>query len=639
MCGIAGLAGGYIPGLVARMNEAQKHRGPDGDGIFEDPQSQIALGHVRLSVLDLSNAAKQPMGTRDGRFILIYNGEIYNYRELRKELESKGEQFSSSGDTEVLLSGLAMEGVGFLQKLNGIFAFAFWDSLKKELLLARDPLGVKPLYLAEPAPGNLAFASEIKALLVDPRVDRSPDFVALLQHLSFCHSSGTRTALKTIRRLEGGHFLRWTGESKSYRISSFWKPQFHRSPRSYADAVDSLRIAAKRAVARQLVSDVPVGAFLSGGLDSTLLASLVTPEIKSEFRCYTVTYPSEENRLDRAEEDGPFAQRVARRLAVPHLECEIKPNVVDLWPTLLYYLDEPIADPAAIACYLISNVARTHRTKVLLSGQGADELFGGYPRYQAMSATRIFGSMPSFIRRAVSSWGRSLPGAREGRIGAKLRRIRRVLSTIEMDPDRRFMSYCANTPDEAALRVLSPEFRNEIHGTLPTDECIRHMNEVGLDGVDRWLERDLKVYLPNHNLLYTDKMSMAVGVEARVPLLDMELVNLATSMPPEWKVNQGTTKMVLRDASKGIVSEEVLNRPKAGFGAPYRKWLRYDLSEMWNDLTSPSGVRLRGWFDPVELQRIRNVSQSGQEDLYMLQWAVLTVELWARQFMMSRNSA
>jgi asparagine synthase (glutamine-hydrolysing) len=614
------------------MNEVQKHRGPDGQGIFEDANSNVALAHVRLSILDLSSAAAQPMRSADGRFVIVFNGEIYNFKDLRDGLKSRGESFVSSGDTEVLLRGLALEGEGFLSKLNGIFAFALWDNLKKELLLARDPLGVKPLYIAEPAPGNLAFASEIKALLLDPRLDRSPDYVALMQHLSFCHASGSRTAFKAVRRLEGGDVLRWSADTRTYRITRFWRPKFDRRNGSYFDGVYALRQAARKAVERQLVSDVPVGAFFSGGLDSTLISALLSADHKKKFDCYTITYPSAENVVDSAEEDGPFAHRVAERLGLSHIEWEIKPDVMDLWPNLLYHLDEPIADPAAIACYLISNLARNNKTKVLLSGQGADELFGGYPRYRAMNATRMARFFPQALRSTLGIWGRWLPGAREGKIGAKIRRIRRVLSTIEKDPDHRFMSYCANTPDEAVLSILSPEFRRQIQESLPTDECVRHMNDVGLEGVNRWLERDLTVYLPNHNLLYTDKMSMAVGVEARVPLLDMEIVDLVTTMPPEWKVTPGATKLILRDASRGLVPDEVITRPKAGFGAPYRKWLRYDLRSLWDELSSEAVVAKRGWFDVKGLQAIRSLSQGGKEDLYMLQWAVLTIELWARQF-------
>lgn len=637
MCGIAGFVGGFQSGLSRRLLGLIEHRGPDGQGVWEDRRYGVTLCHSRLSILDLTQAAAQPMISADGRHILVFNGEIYNFRELRQGLESIGQRFKSTGDTEVLLRGLVLEGADFLGRLNGIFAIAFWDSQSREMLLARDPLGVKPLYYAEPSGGGLAFASEIKALFAMPGIPATPEFEVLLQHLAFCHASGDATAFRGIRRLSGGCALRWSASS-GCRITQYWTARHGTELTNRTEALGQLREAIASAVTRQLVSDVPVGAFFSGGIDSTLLAVLGVPRLGNKFHCYTITYPSQQNMLDGAEEDGPYAARVAEQLGLSHIKWEIKPEVADLWPRLLYHLDEPIADPAAIGCFLISQLARNNHTKVLLSGQGADELFGGYPRYRVMNATGFSDYLPRSVRKAVAWAGSTLSGAREGRIGSGLRRIRRVLVSFDQDPDRRFMSYCANSPDDAILSVLSPQIRNQLGDRLPSDECLRHMDEVGLRGVDRWLERDLSVYLPNHNLLYTDKMSMAAGVETRVPLLDLELVKLVTAMPVEWKIRRGVTKAILRDAARGIVPDEVIDRPKAGFCAPYRKWLRYDLGEMWEDLTSESVVKRRGWFDHAALKRIRKVSQSGAEDLYMLQWAVLTLELWARQFI-DRNPA
>jgi asparagine synthase (glutamine-hydrolysing) len=638
MCGIGGYVGERNLDISQKIISLIAHRGPDGQGHWEDRALGVGLCHTRLSILDLSEAAAQPMKSVDGRFILIYNGEIYNFRELRSKLQSQGDLFTSTGDTEVLLKGLAREGESFVRQLNGIFAFALWDAAKRELLLARDPLGVKPLYFVEPSPGTLTFGSEIKALLANPRVKATPNYEALLQHLSFCHASGSGTALKGVQRLEGGCTLRWSAENPKPVISRYWKPQFGGPGGNREEAVDQLRMTLKKAVQRQLISEVPVGAFFSGGLDSTLIAALSVPELKNSFNCYTITYPSSENVVDGAAEDGPFAQRAANQLKLSHVNWEIKPEVAYLWPRLLYHLDEPIADPAAIACYLVSKLARNNHTKVLLSGQGADELFGGYPRYPVMHATRFSEYLPQGLRQGLAGIGAGLPGALEGSWGARIRRIRRVLVSLEKRPDLRFLSYCANTPEEAVLSVLSPDVRRAIVGLLPSDECVRHMESSGLMGHDRWFDRDLGVYLPNHNLLYTDKMSMAVGVETRVPFLDLEVVNQVTAMPMEWKIRGGTTKAILRDAARGLVPDEVIDRPKAGFGAPYRKWLRYDLSEMWEDLTTESAVKSRGWFDPQGLKEIRDRSQSGKEDLYMLQWAVLTIELWARQFI-DRNPA
>jgi asparagine synthase (glutamine-hydrolysing) len=312
-------------------------------------------------------------------------------------------------------------------------------------------------------------------------------------------------------------------------------------------------------------------------------------------------------------------------------EIELKPKVAELWPQLIHHLDEPIADPAAIACFLICKLARENGTKVLLSGQGGDELFCGYPRYLVMHATQWLTKVPPILRALVSSAVRHLPGSHEGSAGAFMRRIRRGLTGLEQPPEKRFPGYCANTPQEAITRVLSSELKAALEGRSFAEDCLQHMEFMELSGLQRLQERDLSIYLPNHNLLYTDKMGMAVGLEARVPLLDMELVNRVLRYPYDWQLARGKTKVLFREAARGVVPDEIIDRPKAGFGAPYRKWLRYDLNEMWHELTSESAVRKRGWFDYKALQEARARSQSGKDDLYMLQWAVLTVELWARQ--------
>lgn len=318
---------------------------------------------------------------------------------------------------------------------------------------------------------------------------------------------------------------------------------------------------------------------------------------------------------------------------IPLYEIPLRPQVAELWPRLIAHLDEPIAGPAAIACYLICQLAREHNTKVLLSGQGGDELFCGYPRYGVIHATAWLAKWPLSLRRGLATMGGWLPGAWEGQGGAMLRRIRRVLQSLGQPPAQRFLDLCASTPQHEICRILSPAVRELLAGQTFRDDCLNHIAQQGLHGLQALQERDLAIYLPNHNLLYTDKMGMAVGVEARVPLLDLELVELVLSYPYEWLLaGVNRTKVLFRDAAKGIVPDTIIQRPKAGFGAPYRKWLRYDLADLWHELTSQEAVARRGWFDYAALQDARARSQAGKDDLYMLQWAVLTIELWARQF-------
>jgi asparagine synthase (glutamine-hydrolysing) len=579
------------------------------------------------------------MHSSDGRFVLIFNGEIYNFRELRQQLVARAHTFTSSGDTEVLLHGLQEYGISFIGQLNGMFAFALWDRRERELLLARDHMGIKPLYYGIPQPGTVLFSSEIKGLCAHPGLRREPDFEALQQHLAYCHSSGARTALKGVKRLPPGHWLRWCSTKRQIEIRNFWSLPFKQiETEDRHEAAAELQRLVRKATIRQLVSDVPVGAFLSGGLDSSFIATLAARETRQDFRCYTITYPSSDNRLDRADPDAPYARRLATTLGVKLEEIELSPAVADLWPKLIHHLDEPIADPAVISSYLICKLAKENQTTVLLSGQGADELFCGYPRYPLMHATNSLNHLPRFLRSFVSWSAHCLPGAREGHLGASVRRARRVLVELERTPEQRFLSYCANTPEHEVSRIVSPEFKEALRGHTFLDDCLQHMNVTGLDGLQRLQERDLSIYLPNHNLLYTDKTAMAVGLEARVPLLDVELVNRVVRYPHKWLLAGRKTKVLLRDAARGVVPDEIIDRPKAGFGAPYRKWLRYDLAEMWNELTTEAEVRARGWFDYSALQDIRARSQAGKDDLYMLQWAILTVELWARQFI-DRNPA
>jgi len=372
--------------------------------------------------------------------------------------------------------------------------------------------------------------------------------------------------------------------------------------------------------------------FLSGGLDSSLIAALAAKTLGRKVQCYTITYPSADNQLDRAGEDIGYARLMARQLGATLREIKLQPKVAELWPKLIWHLDEPIADPAAIACFLVCQLARSAGTKVLLSGQGGDELFCGYPRHWVMSRSRWLRAAPKPMQEAIASAAHYLPGAQAGALGAFSRRLRRGLNGLRQTPERQFLGYCASTEEQVIQRVLSPAFRDALAGKSFADDCLRRMEERGLRGLQKFRERDLSVYLPNHNLFYTDKAGMAASVEARVPLLDLEVVAQSLRYPDDWLVDGSKTKVILREAAEGLVPETIIRRPKAGFGAPYRGWLRHNLAAMWSDLTSESAIAHRGWFDYKSLLNARERSQSGKEDLYMLQWAVLTLELWAREF-------
>ncbi|MDW8002916.1 MAG: asparagine synthase (glutamine-hydrolyzing) [Deltaproteobacteria bacterium] len=634
MCGICGLVGAFVPGLIEKMNALQAHRGPDGRGVFEDKDDKVALGSVRLKVIDLSDRANQPMHSLDQRLVIVFNGEIYNFRELRRDLETKGYVFRTQSDTEVLLNGLIEYREEFIRKLNGIFAFAFWDRKTKRLLLARDPIGVKPLYYCEPKKGQLLFASEIKAFLGYRGFMREINFEALQEHLARCHASGNHTLFKGVFRLPPGSYLLWESKTETFRIIKYWEPPLEWiDARDYTTSVEDLKGKIIAAIKRQMVSDVPIGAFLSGGLDSTLITILASKLEENEFYCYTISYPQSENILDQFVDDTPYALSVSQLIKKTHVFINIKPSVADLFPAVIWHLDEPIADPAVFAAYLISEFARRNGTIVLLSGQGADELFGGYPRYVAMNFYSLFKIMPRPIRVTISWIGNWLPGSYEGKWGAYLRRLKKVLAEVSHFPFRAFMSYSSPTSDEHIKLVLNKDVYEMLKGRDSAAFSYRLMENLGLCDGNAYLYRDLVDYLPNHNLLYMDKMSMAWGVEVRVPLIDIEIVETVTKMPYSWKVKGTKMKRILSDVAKDIVPEKIIKRKKTGFGAPYRKWLKYDLEKFWQDIMAEDAVRKRGWFDPKGVKTIRELSQKGKVDLYMLQWALLTCEVWARVFL------
>ncbi len=633
MCGIAGLVGEFIHGLADRMNAVQRHRGPDGEGIFEDQEAGCALGHVRLAILDPTPRASQPMISADGRYVLVYNGEIYNFRQLRRDLEASGRRFTSTGDTEVLLQGLAQYGEAFVSRLNGMFAFALWDRVARELLIARDPMGVKPLYYCIPKSDAVLFASEIKALREHPGFDPAPDFTALLQHLVFCHASSDRTAIKGVKRLPPGCLARWSADDPVLRLKRYWKPSAPDYTGSKADAVSMLRNSIASSVERQMVSDVPVGVFLSGGLDSSYLTILSKHYATSGYKGFNVCFADSDNMLDQVDPDLPHARNLSDNLEMDLEVTELRHSIADLLPRLVWHLDEPLVDPAAIATYLVCKRARELGTPVLLSGQGADELFCGYPRYWVMKTTGWLESLPLGLRTILVNSVNLLPAAMEGRAGAGFRRVRRALRGVNKDSELRFLDLCAASPQEEAFGVLSSRFIEELNNETAFDDCVAQFRSSTSNDLVRFRERDLSTYLPNHNLLYTDKMGMAVGVEARVPYLDMEVVEQTLRFPIDWMLRGSKTKVLFRECANGTVPDTIIRRKKTGFTAPYRKWLRYDLAEMWNDVLSEKAVRDRGWFDYHALQRAREKSQSGKDDLYMLQWAALTVELWARHFL------
>jgi asparagine synthase (glutamine-hydrolysing) len=633
VCGICGFVGSDDPALIESMTQVLAHRGPDGEGVKRfapgDGRVPAALGHRRLSILDTSPRGAQPMAYAADRYWITYNGELYNFRELRSDLEADGFEFASDCDTEVLLAMYARHGEGMLERLNGIFAFAIWDAERSELFLARDRLGVKPLYYANQG-GVLYFASELKALL-QALPGPSLRHAALAEYLTFLWVPDPGTLFEGMYQLPAGHCARYAGGDLAVR--EYWDATFevdaHESPEAWADQV---RETTQAAIRRQMVSDVPLGSFLSGGLDSGAVVATMKAATK-QVTSYTVGFSEEDLAHEIVPDDLAYARRLSRELALDNHERVLHPEIVELLPKLIWHLDEPIADPAAITTYLICSAGR-ERLTVILSGMGADEIFAGYPRHLAAQLTRPADHLPRALRGALRSAldGRLTMG-KPGRLRGPRRNAMKLLRGLDQPFMDRYLTYCSYYRPEELSGLLSSELSGELGAHDPFHRHREYAARVADEGwLNRLLYVDIKTFLPSLNLAYTDRMSMAASTEVRVPLLDDELVELASRVPPGLKLRRTTRKYVLKKAMEGVLPDEVIWRPKAGFGAPLRAWIDRDLRPLVDDCLSPAAVRERGLFEPSAVQALRRDNEAGTADNALRIWALLVLELWQRTF-------
>lgn len=632
MCGISGTLGDFDPALVERMSKIQAHRGPDGHGVWRDRSAGIALGHRRLAILDLSERGAQPMLDPQERVVITYNGEIFNTPELRRELVDDGVVLRSQTDTELLLHLYLREGPDFLQRLNGMFALGLWDRRDGSLLLARDGMGVKPLYLTRTAQGWL-FASELKALLQCPQVDRTLDPHAALAHLSFTWCPAPRTALSSVQKLRPGEALilrdgqiarRWRHYRIPYRAAS------QRLVLSDDEAARRVRDAVERAVHRQMLADVPVGAFLSGGLDSSAICAFAARQMGDRrLQCFTIKTTGD-SEAEGITEDLPFARKVSAHLGVDLHIVETSLALTAHLDRALWHLDEPQGDPAVINTLLISELARERGLPVLLSGAGGDDLFGGYRRHLAQKGQPAWALLPDLARRALAQVGRALPAER-----ALGRRLGRLLRDVHLPTDAWSASLFSWAAPEHLRDLAGPRLRTLADPAIARRPLLDHLDELpeGLDRLERLLALETGFFLPDHNLNYTDKLAMAASVEARVPLLDPDLVDLACSLPAHQKVRGRTTKFILKKAMEGILPDEVIYRPKTGFGAPLRQWMsRERMPPILADALSTTAVRDRGFFDPEGVQRLLAKTRAGQSDGAYVLFHAAAYELWCRRF-------
>ena len=576
------------------------------------------------------------MALPDGSLRVTYNGEIYNHRELAAELADEGHRFRSRCDTEVLLHLYRGHGHDLFGRINGMYAFALWDAERRSLLLARDGVGVKPLYYCETSSGVL-FASEIKALLACGAVSRELDPQALDEHLTFLWTAAPRTILKAVRKLEPGHAMLVRGG----RIIRRWR-HYHlpydgvRRAGAAGELAGELRRRLQQAVTRQVVSDVPVGAFLSGGLDSSAVVAMMRRAQPGRRPvCYAIGFPGNGD-LDGSPADLPYARRVAEHLDVELREIVVGPEVIGHLERMLYHLDEPAADPAPINALLIARRAREEGIPVLLSGAGGDDLFSGYRRHLAVRWRSLAPPLPGRVRAALARWANRAGGG-----STAMRRLRRALADAELRGDAWLASLFAWSRRAERLPLLGPAVRSQLRGREEFEPLVRSLADIPRepDPLNRLLYLEGRHFLADHNLNYTDKMGMAAGVEIRVPLLDVDLIDFATGVPPRLKQRGAQGKYILKRAMAPLLPREVVYRAKTGFGAPLRRWMRRELRPIVDDVLSEEAVRRRGLFDPAAVRALIRRDRAGQVDGAYLVFGVLCLELWCRLFVDRRVPA
>ncbi|MHA8057430.1 asparagine synthase (glutamine-hydrolyzing) [Aquirufa nivalisilvae] len=630
MCGVVGIIGLREVDCTSILTSIA-HRGPDSKGFFQE--GELFLGHTRLSIQDLSDNGNQPMFSKDGRFVIVFNGEIYNHLEIRQSL---GEfDFKSSGDTETVLYAYIKYGIECLSMFNGIFSFSVFDLHTKELFIARDHFGVKPLYLYQDEHLFL-FSSEIKTFLSLP-IQKDLDKEALMNYLSYLWSPGEKTPFKLVKKLLPGHYLKFNiSDFRQVKPISFYQSNLDGEylQDTEEDLINQLDQLLIQAVERQMLSDVPVGFFLSGGLDSTLLVA-IAKKIYSlkKFPCFTIDIESQESELEDFADDLIYAKKAADFLKVDLHIVKATIDIVDSFDRMIWHLDEPQADAAPINVLNIAKLAREKGIKVLIGGTGGDDLFSGYRRHQALLLESILGKIPYGIRQLLKQIIGILPIK-----SALFRRIRKISENMDLSPAARMKGYFKWLSSERIYSLFSKSIQQELNGYDPSlyfDELLLQIPQEK-SVLNQMLYWELKTFLVDHNLNYTDKMGMAVGVEIRVPFLDVLLVEFAQKLPPEMKMKGKETKYLLKKVAERYLPKEIIYRPKTGFGAPVRKWITEDMSDMLEQRLSKSNLEKQGIFDYDAVWKLINENKENKIDASYSIWAILAVDSWINQFCLKK---
>lgn len=608
--------------IVRNMAGALRPRGPDGEGYFND--GAAVLGHRRLSIIDLGGGA-QPFSIDGGRYQIVYNGELYNYIELAADLRARGFHFSSQSDTEVLLRQLAADGVEGLQQLNGMFAFALWDRERRELLLARDRVGIKPLYYAVTG-GELVFGSEMKALLQHPAVQRRINPLSVSKYLTFSYIPAPHTIFQDVQKLEPGHWLRFS--ERGLEKGCYWDIPLEDNPISEGtvdERADELLAILRDSVTKQLRSDVPVGVFLSGGIDSSTVTALAAQAVPGRLHTFSVGF--EESSYD----ESPYARLVAERYGTEHHhEVLSLQRAVDLLPTVMDTLDEPFGDASILPTYLLSQFTARH-VKVVLGGDGGDELFAGYPSFQAHVMMEKLSVLPITWRDALIRWARRIPVSH--RYASVDFLIQQFFKGAGISPEIRFFLWMGPFGNDQKRSVLSADTQAALLRANPFEDVLNYVRQSGLvSDFQRILYLCMKLYLQDGILVKVDRASMANSLEVRVPLLDHTLVEFASRIQPAYKLKGMTTKYILKRAVRDLLPRSIITRRKAGFMIPLAAWLARDLRPMVEDYCSLQALERDGFFNPQGVRRMLDEHFSQTRDHRKAIWTLLAFQIWRRNY-------
>ncbi len=627
MCGICGKI--YLDPArtvdsrdIRRMTDVLHHRGPDDSGLF--CEGRVGLGHRRLSIIDLSDAGHQPMTNEDRSLWLVYNGEIYNYKELRRNLLTRGHRFSSDTDSEVILHLYEEEGTGCVQHLRGMFAFALWDAREQQLFITRDRAGKKPLVYAE-AGGAFLFASEIKALLQDPAVDTGINKEALHHYLTYQYVPGPHTIFKGIYKLPPAHTL--VLKNGTPVLNRYWSLSYRTEKRtgSLNACIEEFNGLFDEAVRLRLRSDVPLGAFLSGGIDSSATVAVMSKLMNRPVKTFSIGFDEADfNELS-------YARRIAELFKTEHTEFVVRPRALDVLPKLLWHYDEPYADPSSIPTYYVSRMTREH-VKVALNGDGGDESFAGYERYVAARLADYYCRIPSFVRNGMlRPLAEQLP--HQDYRWSVIRRLKRFITGAEDEPARCYVEWLCYFNSTRKKSLYTDSFLDAVGSIDSGDVLAREYDRAETDSLlERLLHSDVMLYLPYDLLVKVDIASMAHSLEARSPFLDHTVMEFAAALPPSMKLHGMQTKYFLKKAFENVLPRDILHRRKMGFGVPLNRWFRAELHQATRDILLARRAVERGYFRESAVRQLIDEHAALKADHSYRLWALLYLELWHRMF-------